>query len=163
MDTTLGRLIREFCVMAKKLTRSQLVKKCDKLFSIFIRLHFSDKDWYVRCYTCGKRMKRNDPECSCGHRIGRAFQYLRWHINNARPQCMWRCNSKLSGNWEPLIFRKELVNEIGETAVDELEQTYFSYRKDPTKFKVHTNEIETKIVALKELIQQEAEMRGIKI
>ena len=34
---------------------------------------------------------------------------------------------------------------------------YIEYRKDPTKFKVHTSEIEVNIVALKEAIKFEAD------
>ena len=147
----------------KKLSRSKLVQKCDRLFSIFIRLHFADKDWYVHCYTCWKKMKWNDKDCSCWHRITRAVQFLRWSIDNARPQCMWKCNSKMSGNGEPLIFRRNLIEEIWIERVEEIEENYFEYRDDPTAFKVHTNEIEANIITLKELIHQEEERLGIKV
>jgi len=143
------------------MTRSKLVKKCDKLFSIFIRLHFADKDWYVRCYTCWKKMKWNDKECSCGHWITRAFFFLRWNINNARPQCMRKCNSKLSGNWEPLIFRKNLINEIGIEEVESMENDYIEYRKDPSWYKVHTFTMEYQIQELQKAIKAEADLRGI--
>ena len=146
-----------------KLCRTKLVKKCDRLFSIFIRLHYADDDWYVRCFTCWKKMRWNDPECSCGHWISRSVQFLRWDINNARPQCMWKCNSKLSGNWEPLIFRKQLVSEIGETEVENMENKYITYRQDPTKFKVHTSEIEMIIDELKIWIQSESDRLWIKV
>lgn len=149
--------------MAKKLSRSQLVKKCDRFFSIFIRLHYADSEWYVRCFTCWKKIKWNDPECSCGHWIPRSVQFLRWDFNNARPQCMWKCNSKLSGNWEPLIFRKQLAIDIGIKQVEKMENEYISYRQDPLKFKVHTPEIEQKIEELKGLIHQEEERLGIKV
>lgn len=140
-----------------KLTRGKLIKKCDRLFSIFIRLHFADDEWYVRCYTCWKRMKWNDKDCSCWHRISRSFYRLRWYINNARPQCMWRCNSKLSGNGEQLIFRKWLIEEVWLEEVEKMENDYIEYRQNVRDFKVHTSEIETKIVTLKELIQKEAD------
>lgn len=146
-----------------KLSRTKLVKKCDRLFSIFIRLHFADKDWYVRCFTCWKKMKWNDKDCSCGHWISRTVQFLRWNINNARPQCMWKCNSKLSGNWEPLIFRKELIKEIWIEEVEKMENDYIEYRKDPTKFKVHTSEIEMIINELKIWIQSESDRLWIKV
>lgn len=146
-----------------KLSRTKLVKKCDRLFSIFIRLHFADNDGYVRCFTCWKKMKWNDKDCSCGHWISRTVQFLRWNINNARPQCMWRCNSKLSGNWEPLIFRKQLVRELEESEVENMENEYITYRKDPTKFKVHTSEIEQRIEELKWLIHEEEERLWIKV
>ena len=38
-----------------------------------------------------------------------------------------------------------------------MESDYIEYRKDPTKFKVHTHEIETNIAVLKELIHKEEE------
>lgn len=143
--------------------RSKLVKKCDRLFSIYTRLHYADKDLCVRCFTCGKKMKLSDQDCTCWHRISRAVQFLRRDFNNARPQCMWRCNSKLSGNGEPLIFRNNLVSEIGLNEVENLENQYFTYRKDPTKFKVYTREIEEKIKELTELIHIEEERLWIKV
>ena len=76
---------------------------------------------------------------------------------------MWRCNSKLSGNWEPLIFRKQLVIDIGEKEVEDLENQYIEYRKDTTKFKVRTYEIEQKIEELKWLIHEEEKRLWIKV
>ena len=146
-----------------KLSRTKLVKKCDRYFSIFIRLHFADKDWYVRCFTCWKKMKWNDRDCSCWHWITRAVQFLRRNINNARPQCMRKCNSKMSGNGEPIIFERNLIREIWEEEVAKIVNDYVEYRQDPTKFKVHTNEIEINIVALKELIHKEEERLWIKV
>lgn len=76
---------------------------------------------------------------------------------------MWKCNSKLSGNGEPLIFRKELVREVGENEVENMEKDYIAYRQDPSKFKVRTFEIEQRIEELKNLIHQEEERLGIKL
>ena len=69
----------------------------------------------------------------------------------------------MSGNGEPLIFRRNLIEEIWIERVEEIEENYFEYRDDPTAFKVHTNEIEANIITLKELIHQEEERLGIKV
>ena len=50
--------------MAKKLTRSKLVKKLDAIFSQYIRLKNS-VDGYATCFTCGK--KDHWKKLQCGH------------------------------------------------------------------------------------------------
>lgn len=138
----------------KKTTRSQLVKKADKLFSIYTRLRFTDNEWYVRCYTCGKKFKWNDRNMNCWHFISRKCTPLRWNFNNARPQCYFPCNTKLQWNWEPVIFRINLVEEIWEKKVKELENEYLLWKQ--SKSEVKTPEIEIIIQTLEQLIIEES-------
>ena len=147
----------------KKLSRSKLVAKLDKLFSIYIRLKYSDNEWFCKCYTCWKKMKRNDKDCSCWHRISRSVQFLRRNKNNARPQCMRRCNSKLSWNGEPVIFRRNLIQDIWIEEVERIENQYIKYRQDITKFKVYDYEIEEMIAEYKQLVKELAEKKNIEI
>lgn len=53
-----------------------------------------------------------------GHYISRFFKYTRWELDNMRPQC-FMCNMRLQGM--PHIFRKKLVDELGEKRVVEME------------------------------------------
>lgn len=139
---------------AVKPTRSKLVKKADKLFSIYTRLHYADKNGYVRCFTCWKRFKRDDRNMNCWHFISRKCFPLRWNLNNARPQCFMPCNSKLQGNWEPVLFRINLVEEIWEEKVQELENEYLFWKQKWDK--VSTPQIEIIIQTLEQLIIDES-------
>ena len=76
---------------------------------------------------------------------------------------MWRCNSKNTGNGEPLIFRRNLIQEVWIEEVEQMENDYIEYKKDPSAFKVRSFEIETTINELKEKIHEEEERLGIKV
>lgn len=147
----------------KKPSRSKLVAKLDRLFSLYIRLNYSDDEWFCKCFTCWKKMKRNDKDCSCWHRIKRDVQFLRRNKNNARPQCMRRCNSKLAGNGEQLIFRRNLIQDVWIKEVESMEDQYIEYRKDITKFKVYDFQIEEMIEEYKQLVKDLAEKKNIEI
>ena len=137
-----------------KPTRKKLVDKADKLFSIYIRVHYADDDGYCRCYTCWTKLKWNDRNMNCWHFISRKCNNLRRDLNNARPQCFRPCNNKLQGNWEPVLFRINLVEEIWERKVRELENKYLLWKQDKTEVK--TREIEDKIKELEQLIIEES-------
>ncbi len=140
---------------AKEPTRSQLIKKADKLFSIYTRIHYADRDGYVRCYTCWKKLRWDDPQMNCWHFISRKCIPLRWNKNNARPQCFMPCNSKLAWNWEPVLFRINLVEEIGEEEVQKLENEYLFWKQHDDK--ISTPQIKIIIQTLEELIIKESE------
>ena len=74
--------------MAKKLTRSKLVKKLDTVFSQYIRLKDS-KDGIGTCVTCGKQdhIKR----LQAGHFQSRKHYSTRWDERNVKIQCS-ACN-----------------------------------------------------------------------
>ena len=74
--------------MAKKLTRSKLVKKLDTVFSQYIRLKDS-KDGIGTCVTCGKQdhIKR----LQAGHFQSRKHYSTRWDERNVKIQCA-ACN-----------------------------------------------------------------------
>ena len=74
--------------MAKKLTRSKLVKKLDTVFSQYIRLKDS-KDGIGTCVTCGKQdhIKR----LQAGHFQSRKHYSTRWDERNVKIQCA-SCN-----------------------------------------------------------------------
>jgi hypothetical protein len=70
--------------MAKKPTRTTLVKKLDAVFSIYIRRRFAVND-IAKCVTCGK--KDHWKSLQCGHFMSRKHMSTRWHEDNCQVQC----------------------------------------------------------------------------
>jgi hypothetical protein len=74
--------------MAKKPTRSTLVKKLDSVFSIYIRRRYAVND-IAKCVTCGK--EDNYQNLQCGHFMSRKHLSTRWNEYNCQVQCS-ACN-----------------------------------------------------------------------
>jgi hypothetical protein len=68
----------------KKIKRSTLIKKLDKIFSEYIRKRDADKKGYVKCITSGK--KYHYTEVDAGHFISRKEMATRWHEDNVYAQ-----------------------------------------------------------------------------
>lgn len=145
-----------------EIARSKLTNKLDNIFSRCIRITYSDEEWYCECYTCWKRMRWNDRNCTCWHWIPRSVQFLRWYKNNARPQC-WRCNNKNIWNWEPVLFEIHLEKEVWAEEVKRMKDNFAEYKKDVLKYKVRTYEIEEMLEEYKKKLKEEADKRWIKL
>jgi hypothetical protein len=91
----------------KKLTRSKLIKKLDKVFSLYIRLRFA-KNEIAQCFTCGK--KDHYKRLQCGHFQSRKYYSTRYDEINCQVQCAG-CNVFRYG--EQFIFGKNLDLEYG--------------------------------------------------
>lgn len=91
--------------------------KLDAVFSLFIRLTYSDHAGYASCYTCAKRLHWT--QLQCGHYLSRGNHAVRWDKDNARPQCK-DCNEFNSGRQD--VFRENLIDDLGEEEVLELEE-----------------------------------------
>lgn len=90
---------------------SKLIKTADALFSRKVR-HL-DKNYQIYgCFTCG--VAYPPKKLHCGHYLSRYYKSARWNFDNARPQCMM-CNLWKRG--DPITFRKNLIEEIGEERV----------------------------------------------
>lgn len=89
----------------KKLTTSQLKKKLDKVFSIYIRNKYAING-YVQCYTCG--VTKSISEMQNGHFISRSYLATRYDEDNCRPQDIG-CN--IFGNGRPVEFARKLELE----------------------------------------------------
>ena len=90
-------------------------KKAWSVFSLYIRLKYADKDGYVTCVTCGKKMKWN--EAQAGHAIGGRTNSILFHEELVYPQCAG-CNIFKAGNYgEYILF---LIDKLGRDRVDEL-------------------------------------------
>jgi hypothetical protein len=86
---------RELKKKKKTESSSFLIKKLDKIFSVFIRLESTDREGYAICFTCSR--KEYWRKIQCGHFQSRRFMSTRFHVLNCRPQC-YACNIGLSGN-----------------------------------------------------------------
>lgn len=113
---TRGKVQRKRVGANKVKSLSKLKKECDRLFSLWNRQRYADKNGLVKSFT-GTETK-HWKSMHNGHYISRSCLALRWDENNARPQSpaenIWK-----HGN--PIEFRINLVKEIGEGAVEALE------------------------------------------
>ena len=101
--------------------RSAIVKKLDKIFSIWVRSKDADHTGQVDCYTCGVS-KSWKYEIDAGHFMGRGKYATRWHeedgdSKNVKPQCK-KCNGFRSG--EQFLFSKHLDEQYGKGTADEI-------------------------------------------
>ena len=94
--------------MAKKLTRTKLVKKLDAIFSQYIRLKNS-VDEIATCFTCGKQ--DHWKKLQNGHFQSRRHYSTRWDEVNCQVQCQ-KCNIWNAG--EQFLFSQNLDNKFGE-------------------------------------------------
>jgi hypothetical protein len=126
--------------IAKKKTRSKLIKEADTLASLYVRQKNATPDGTVFCYTCNT--PKHWKQIHCGHYVSRTFKYTRWELDNLRPQC-YACNVLKKGMAH--IFRQNLVEEIGEERVRSIET------RAQVLFKEKDTWIEKKIAEFREL------------
>ena len=110
----------------KTLTVGAITKLLDKAFSIKVRQKSMDSQGFVACYTCGH--KNHWKKMQCGHYLSRFYKATRWDYDNARPQCMM-CNLWKRG--DPIVFRANLIKEIGVERVEAVESKRFALFKQP--------------------------------
>lgn len=94
--------------MAKKVTKTALVKKLDAVFSIYIRRRFAVND-IAKCVTCGK--EDHWKSLQCGHFMSRKHMSTRWNEDNCQVQCAG-CNVFRYG--EQYKFSLYLGNNLAE-------------------------------------------------
>ena len=95
---------------------SRLTKQLDRVVSLVVRLRASDENGICACYTCGHR--NHYKKMQNGHYLSRFYKAVRWDTRNLRVQCPM-CNLWKRG--DPIVFRENLIKELGESVVLELE------------------------------------------
>ena len=100
--------------MPRKISRKGLIRKLDKVFSIYIRTRYA-MDGMVRCVTCNTIKKWQDVDA--GHFCGRRHYSTRYHPTNVQVQCK-SCNGFKAG--ENYLFGKYLDKTHGAGTADEL-------------------------------------------
>ena len=98
---------------SKKISRSKLVKKADKVFSEYIRRRYADARGYAKCFTCGK--VDHWKKLQCGHFQSRKNYSTRWEEMNCQVQCSG-CNIFKSG--EQYRFGRNLDISFGQGTAD---------------------------------------------
>lgn len=100
--------------MAKKPTRTSIVKKLDTVFSIYIRRRYAVNE-IAECYTCGK--KEHWKKQHAGHFASRRHYSTRWNEYNVQVQCP-SCNIWQQGM--QFQFGKNLCLQYGDNFADDL-------------------------------------------
>ena len=134
----------------KKLTVGKLVKKLDTIFSQYIRLKYSDKNWYCKCVSCGKvDLYKN---MHCAHWISRGKMIYRFDEENCRPWCP-ACNTyrpefhireftvfQIKRLWQKKVDEmRQKANEVRKFKTSELETMIEFYKKEVDKIKKKKN------------------------
>jgi len=102
----------------KKITLTKLKKKYWDLFSLMIKLTYSEDGENTRCFTCDAPLKIGTSNCQGGHYYTKkGYPALYFDRNNVRVQC-YHCNINLSGN--TVIFGERLLTEVGEEVMQDL-------------------------------------------
>ena len=123
----------------KKLSRSKLIKKLDKVFSLYIRLRYA-KNEIAQCFTCGK--KDHYKRLQCGHFQSRKHYSTRWDEINCQVQCAG-CNVFRYG--EQFVFGKNLDMEFGKGCSESL---FYKAKKTVKYSTSDLNELITKYTLL---------------
>jgi hypothetical protein len=99
----------------KRLSISQLTKKLDTYFSLYVRLVNSNKNAMVQCFTCDN--VHHYKGIQNGHFQSRRFMSTRFSEDNCKPQC-YACNVGMSGmQYE---FGKRLDAKHGDGKADSI-------------------------------------------
>ncbi|HGV8185751.1 TPA: recombination protein NinG, partial [Escherichia coli] len=99
--------------------RSYWIKQAQQAVNAFIR----ERDRDLPCISCGTL---TSAQWDAGHyRTTAAAPQLRFDERNIHKQCVV-CNQHKSGNLVP--YRVELINRIGQEAVDEIESNHNRHR-----------------------------------
>lgn len=114
-------------VPRKDADRQSLIKRLDKLTSLYVRQNGADRQGFNVCYTCGARHHWKDLDC--GHYIKRRYLHTRWDLSNVRPQCR-NCNRTLGGNYK--IYEPKIIKELGQDNVQKLWDKAYNTSKIPT-------------------------------
>jgi len=111
--------------MAKKLIPIPVLKKkAEKVFNAFIRQRDSS-DGYFNCISCGKT--KYIKQCNAGHYVPVSkSQLLRYHELNVHAECV-SCNG--FDEFHLIGYRKNLINKIGQDAVEWLESKAYETHK----------------------------------
>jgi len=100
--------------MPRKISRKGLIKKLDKVFSVYIRTRNAKKN-LVQCVTCGVR--KHWKEVDAGHFVSRRHYSTRWNSQNVHAQCK-SCNGFHAG--QNYLMGKYIDKTYGIGTADEL-------------------------------------------
>ena len=109
---------------AKKNSKTDLVKKLDKVFSAYIRLRDVMPNGYFICISCGKIKPISQGDC--GHFYSRKHMATRFDEDNCHCECQG-CNRADGDHLHG--YTRNLINKIGKGRVDALEWKHNQYKQ----------------------------------
>ena len=127
-------------------SRSQLVKNLDSVFSQYIRLRDARElngEWQAMCVTSGEWKHWKNQQA--GHFFTRGRYATRWDETNVHVQS-YRDNVLLKGNY--IVYTRWMIDKYGREYVDELE------RKSLTQAKFSRADLEEKIEEYKRKVKE---------
>lgn len=96
-------------------TKTKLRQKADSVFSTFIRLRDSNKQWIVVCPLCWSKLPRKKSQNM--HFIKRSCRFYRYDECNCVAGC-YRCNVIL--NWNYIEYTRYMQRKYGIEFVDNM-------------------------------------------
>lgn len=121
----LGNSTANIETVNKQMSKSELMKEADRLFSLFIRNRDSDKEGWVVCPLCNKRYNleqetyAGDKIINCLHFLDRDIYSFRYNPDFSVAGCCY-CNKHqhdFPKGQAYQAFRKILIEKLGETEV----------------------------------------------
>lgn len=88
--------------------KPDLVKKLDKVFSLYIRLRDTMPNGYFRCISCGQI--KPFEQADCGHYFSRTHMSTRFYEDNCHAECRF-CNRFKADHLDG--YRDNLIAKIG--------------------------------------------------
>ena len=121
--------------------KTDLVKRLDKVFALYIRLRDCMPNGFGRCISCGKIKPYR--ELDCGHFFGRSNMATRFDEDNCSAECQG-CNRASSDHL--IYYQENLIRKIGIARFSTLRERAHSIKKwddDDLKHMIshYTNEV----------------------
>lgn len=95
--------------------KPNLVKKLDRIFSLYIRLRDAMPNGYTRCISCGKIKSFEDMDC--GHFYSRTHMATRYDEDNCHAECK-ACNRFSADHL--IAYQTNLIRKIGISRFEKL-------------------------------------------
>lgn len=121
----LGNSAANIETVNRQMSKSELMKEADRVYSLHLRRMAQDKEGFITCPLCHKRYhieeKNWDKELviQCLHFIPRGVYSLRYSESNTIAGCCY-CNKNMNDyktGTAHAAYRKILVDQLGETEV----------------------------------------------
>ena len=115
---------RAFSSKKRKKGKTDLVKRLDKVFALYIRLRDCMPNGFGRCISCGKIKPYR--ELDCGHFFGRSNMATRFDEDNCSAECQG-CNRVSSDHL--IYYQENLIRKIGVARFSTLRERAHSIKK----------------------------------
>ena len=109
---------------SKSKGKTDLIKRLDKVFALYIRLRDCMPNGFGRCISCGKIKQYR--ELDCGHFFGRSNMATRFDEDNCSAECQG-CNRASSDHL--IYYQENLIRKIGVARFSTLRERAHSIKK----------------------------------